>query len=78
MAQSANLSKIPRRRNSATSTRKSSIVTMNEDGRKCSTVAVSHNGTYLDVPGRNNSILPRRVSKDFGEMQQMMNISIKY
>ena len=55
------------------SSRKSSVVTINEDGRKCSTVILNHNSTYLDVPGRNNSISPRRVSKDFGKSIHLTN-----
>ena len=66
MAQSANLSKIPKGLRASIRQGKRSVVTSNEDGRKYSTVALNHNSTYLDVPGRSSSISPRRVSKDFG------------
>ena len=77
MAQSASLSKKPKFPKSIPSSRKSSVVTINEDGRRCSTVVINHNSTYLDVPGRNNSISPRRVSKDFSKPILLINCFIQ-
>ena len=67
MAQSASLSKLPKVRKRSFNTKKKSVVTCNEDEKTFSTVALNHNSTHLDVPGRNSSISPRRVSKDFGK-----------